>query len=84
MRTRVVVSVVVISLTLGVGWFVGAQNSSGGLPTFVSGDILAAVDLNAIVSQVVNNTEAIAASNDDNGSTLTCDSTLWPLTGSTL
>jgi CHRD domain len=64
MRTRIVVSVVVVAVALGLGWFVGAQNGTD-LPSFNSGDILTAEQLNAIVAQVEANTDAIEGDDTD-------------------
>jgi hypothetical protein len=70
MRTRTVVSVVVVTLALGLGWFVGAQNGTD-LPSFAPGDVLTAEQLNAIVAQVEANTNAIGDDDGDDIFTIT-------------
>lgn len=75
MRVRIITSVVILALTVGIGWYVKAQDHA--LPTFNDGDVLFATDLNSIVQQVEANTDAISANaNGSSGDALTLTANL--------
>jgi CHRD domain len=64
MRTRIVVSVVVMVLALGLWWFVGLQNGTS-LPSFAPGDIFTAKQLKAMATQAEANAQGRDDDNDD-------------------
>jgi hypothetical protein len=63
MQTRWLVSVGLIGLALGIGWYVAAQDTT--LRTdYQNGEVLFAADINAINTQVNSNTAALTAVTD--------------------